>query len=190
MGLFDILQSVINIVTVIRAARTLPNLLRQSDKYWEIRNTIADVQLKARGHIAPVIIERLDDGTHPEYQHLSIDVAPDFPQERIEKALHYWPGQSIENVVNAMWAAVVQQALRGAEVGEERTTTLILDVFDGYRYATTIHGVVGGEWERVAERKHLDLRKMWASAQAKGNLQNQMRREARATRKAAKRSAN
>src|SRR5689334_15348949 len=104
MGPLDILTDIATVYTIVQGARDLQKVLQRQGVLSEAQNAIADLRLKARGHIAPIIIERLDNGTHPEYQYLSIDMAPAFPQEHIDKALHYWSGQSVENVVNVLWA--------------------------------------------------------------------------------------
>lgn len=179
-------------LTLASLGNTLAESLKRfgrSDMYWEAQNTVADLRMKARGHVSPVVIERLDDGTHPEYQHLNVDFAPAFPPERIAKALHYWSSQSFGNVDRVLQQEIVVHALRGAYEGEERTATIVLTVLDCASYAVTVHGRVGGKWEVVADRRHTDRRRFFANAIARGKMQSEMRKQVRDQRKIAHKAA-
>ncbi len=189
MSPFDIVSY---FLTLASLGKTLAESFKQFEKsgmYWEAQNTVADLRMKARGHVSPVLIERLDDSTHPEYQHLRIDFAPSFPPERIAQALHYWPSQSLENVNKVLRREMVIHALRGAQPGDDRTATIVLNVFDFARQALTIHGRVGGEWELLAESKRIDWRGFFATAKARGKMQSELQEQAKERRKMARKAA-
>ncbi len=159
--------------------------IRQSPPYWEMRNTLADMRMKARGHITPVIIERLDDGSDPEHQHLRIDMARTFPQERLEHALYSWSSQSFSNVALVVLHAAIKQAIQDAHPGEERTTTVTLDVLSsGIRATITLHLQVDGDWQMVSRQIKVNLRQHFAAVRAKSDYEERLRKEAKAQSKA------
>lgn len=178
MWLADVITDLATIFTMVRDGRDLLRILRRRGVLSNAETNWSGMRIKGRGYHAPVIIERLDDGTDPAHQHLRIDIEPAFPADRIQKALHYWPSQSSENVVNALWIDVKAQALHDAHEGEERTCTVVLDLLGGWQYTATTRGQVDGVWEIIAIQRRLDLRKSQASSQVKGYMLGQMQREA------------
>lgn len=131
-----------------------------------VKNTVATVRVTARSMVFPTVIERLDDGTNPEQQHLCIDMAVSFPQERIDAALYYRDSQSKANLAKQFWTAVAEQAFQGAQPGDERTIHVILDYMDNaaiYTYA--IRGHVNGDWSYVCPPKmELHFGQFWHKA--------------------------
>lgn len=136
----------------------------------------------------PAILERLDDGTNPDYQHLRIDLSPKFTQERIESAstVYYRDSQSFDNLIEQFKNAVVEQASRGAQHGEERNIIVTLQLLDNLAsYTYTVCGQVGGDWILVRDpKKIINRQQWWPASTARGELLTQLLKEARAERKA------
>lgn len=144
------------IVATLRLIQVTPGIMKQfasSDFRWELENTKADITMKMRGNIIPVIIERLDDGTDPTHQHLSLDIAPAFSQGRIERALYYSNGLTRDaafKIIGYEWA---KQAMRGAEHGEELTISTTIDMLDGAVIFTfVLTGHVGQDYTIVSQK--------------------------------------
>jgi hypothetical protein len=189
MGPLDILNGFLEVYGVMQAGKELLKALDRRGALEGAKDAMVDVRMKARGHLWPVIIERLDDGTDPQHQHLSLDWALwglEYPEERIQKALHYWSSQSFENIVAAFSAAIEAQALRGAQEGEERTGIVILDIFGGIRQTATVRFHAAGGWTTIARRKDYLWKQMWAKVQAERLVREQQDREAKEKRRAAK----
>jgi hypothetical protein len=187
----DILGPVKDLYTaynLIKQVWALGRALRRLSESDTVQNTIAEVRVKARSTLMPAILERLDDGTNPEYQHLRIDLSPKFTQERIKSAstVYYRDSQSFDNLIQQFKNAVIEQASRGAQVGEERTSTVMLQLLDDFAYYTyVVRGQVGGDWILVRDpKKKINRGQLWAASQARGELLTQLLKEARAERKA------
>lgn len=184
----DILTSLRLLGILLSIAFQLPRTLkqiRQSPPYWEMRNTLADMRMKARGHVTPVIIERLDDGADPEHQHLRVDMARTFPQERIDKALYSQSSQSFKNMAILVLYAAIKQAAQNAQSGDERTTTVTLDVLSsGIRAIFTLHLQVDGNWQMVSRQIKVNLRQHFAAIRAKSDYEDRLRKEAKSQSKA------
>ncbi len=192
-----LLQWLLAIMDVILFLFSLPSLvktIRQSPIHWMMRDTVAYMQLKTRGWPRlSILIERLDDGSDPLHQKLHFDVAPDFPQGRIEGALAHWTGlpltrSSIEMALTEFWRQAFIRATRGAESGEERTFTVVMDVLQSVACQTvTLQGRVGvsDSWQTV-DGPHTvrHLSKLWPHAREAGDRARQRRAEAKVLRKA------
>jgi hypothetical protein len=125
----DILEPFRDIFTLyalIKQSKEMGSVARQFFQSDSVQNTVAVVRVRARGVGSPAIIERLDDGTNPFGQHLRIDLAPKFSQERIDAAVDYRASQSWDNLVQQVWSAVFQQAFRGAQQGDKLTIKVTL----------------------------------------------------------------
>lgn len=153
-------------------AGNLPGALRNFQQFcmmpWELANAKADLQLRLlrqHGHLTPILVERLDDGTDPSHQHYSIDMLPVFPQERIENALFYWPETSLELALLAVAAESGWQTIRGAEIGERCTTTVQMEVVGGYVHLTYVfEGHVGQDYRVVSQHEHTSFRRLFVKA--------------------------
>jgi hypothetical protein len=183
----EILPELAALFTILRQLPGLVKRWQQSDARWELENNVADLRMKVRGHIAPVIIERLDDGTDPAHQRLGLDLAPRFSEERIAGALRYWPTQSWEIVMEALVYEIAQQAWRDAQPGEERTSAVTLDIMRGVgEYTMVLHGHAGNDWQVVSDHKVVGWRRLFANAWEMSKIKGQMREEAKQLAKAAK----
>jgi len=161
--LFNTLRDILYLVSVIRLLPAMMRQFQQSALRWEMENSVADLKLKARGHVLPVLIERLDDGTDPTRQHLACDMAPKFPQERIDRALYYRETQSIHNIFIVLGTEVAKQAQRGAEPGDERAGTVVIDILgDAVRYTFEFRIHVGQDFKVVSEQKDASFRRLFA----------------------------
>lgn len=133
-----------------------------------------------------MLVERLDDGSDPAHQILHLDMAPKFPQERIDLALLYWPAQTTENVVKAMWREVAKRAFQDRVQGEEQEIVLTLDAFRGSsRMTWVIRGQVGGDCRTIHGSRKSSLRKLFIFAGENARMSREVRDEAKAKRKAA-----
>lgn len=132
------------------------------------------------------LVERLDDGTDTEHQHLRLYIAPEVPDERKDNALECRAIETIQDAMRVLWFQAYQQAIRDAEPGEERTTTVVAELWDDVvSTTTTIRGHVGGEWESVAYSKgQFHLRQFLASANWMGPSLRKAHNESKARRKA------
>jgi hypothetical protein len=161
-SLYSLLKQMYDTAKTIRSGI---EWLRQSDT---VKNTVASVRVATRSMVFPTLIERLDDGTSREQQHLRIDMAYAFPQARIDNALYYRGSQSKANLAKQFWSAVAEQAYRGAQPGDELNINVTLDYMDNAAiYSYSIRGQVGGDWSyvRPPETK-LHLGQFWRKARA------------------------
>jgi hypothetical protein len=148
-------------------AGNVPGALKNFQQFnmmpWELANAKADLQLRLHGHLTPILVERLDDGSDPSHQHFAIDILPVFPKDRIANALFYWPETSLELALLAVAAESGWQTIRGAEIGEWCTTTVQMEVVGGYVHLTCVfEGHVGHDYRVVSQHEHTSFRQLFA----------------------------
>ena len=160
------LQGLLMLIGLVKQMHEIAITFQSGIQWIRQSNGVALVRVMARNTVFPTIVERVDDGTNPEQQHLRIDMALRFPQERIDNAVCYRDSQSVANLVEQALTAVFTQALRDAQLGDERTINVTLDYMDSAAtYIYSIHGHVGGDWSyaRPPDKK-IHLRQLWRKA--------------------------
>lgn len=192
--MLDILNALKDAVSFYSATKTLLggiNSFQNSNFRWEFENTKADLIMKAHGHIMPVIIERLDDGINPQFQHLSIDMAPIISQERIENALYYRDTQTIQNALRAIGELIRKQEMvtwKDAESGNEHELTVFIDFLGTFaRLILVMSGKVGDtNWEVNSFQRDINIRGFFKEMPERLRVQEQLRKEAKARMKTEK----
>jgi hypothetical protein len=185
MGELAIILS--TIVATLRIVFMMPQIMKQfseSNFRFELENIKADITFKRRGHIMPVLIERLDDGTNPTQQHLSLDLALVFPQERIDRALYYRNGLTAYRVFQVLGYEIGKQAAVGAEPGEERTISAVIDVFDGaITYTYVLRGHVGQGYQLVSLKRDKNIFRFLKQVPKRAKQQMELKEAQEAKRK-------
>lgn len=135
----------------------------------------------------PVLIERLDDGSDPLHQILHLDVAPAFPQGRIDQALRYMHSPYYEDILQALGEEIGRRAKYGLSPDADRDCLVEFVLLRGSGLQTFLFRCrIGSEWKLVRKTSKSSWRKILAFAVSNAKMSEQLRKEARTKREQAK----
>ena len=187
MDILEPFKDVLAAYSLVTQGKAMASAARQFFQSDTVQGSIAVARVRVRGVGLPAIVERLDDGSNPYDQHLGIDLAPQFSQERIAAALYYRASQSWDYLIQQVWLAIFKQAFRDAQPGDELAIKVALTYLNGLgTQQYVIRGQFGGGAPDIEFASHVNWRRYWPTVWSLVDANAALRKERKVQRQASK----